>query len=84
MKVYELLTFNRELLKRFHSAGIKLEDYKYLDLYNEYTEAVARGEKVTYIVASLAGRYGISERQVYNLVGKFSQEVTYCKNFAAG
>jgi hypothetical protein len=78
MKVYELLRLNRELLGRIHHAGIRLDDYKYADLYTEYQELLASGEKVTYIVATLAGRYGVSERQVYNLIGKFGSEVTYC------
>ncbi len=79
MKVYELLRFNRELLRRIHHAGIRPDDYKYADLYTEYQERLAGGEKVTYIVATLAMRYNVSERQVYNLIGKFGSEITYCK-----
>jgi len=79
MKVYELLSFNREMLKRIHHAGIKPDDYKYLDLFNEYGERVAQGEKVTYVVACLSEKYHISERQVYNIIGKFSSDVSYCK-----
>lgn len=79
MKVYELLRFNKELLKRFHNVGIKPEDYKYIDLYSEYKELLSRGDKVTYIVLILAEKYKVSERQVYNVVGKFSKDIDYCK-----
>lgn len=79
MKVYELLTINRELLRRIHKAGLKPDDYKYADLYSEYEERISSGEKVTYIVACLAAKYGVSERQIYNLLGKFSKELNYCK-----
>ena len=79
MKVYELLRFNRELLRRIHHAGIRPDDYKYADLYSEYEDRIASGEKVTYIVATLAAKYGVSERQVYSLLGKFGRDVTYCK-----
>lgn len=83
MKVYELLTLNRELLSRIHTAGIKPDDYRYADLYSQYEERLASGEKVTYIVACLAAEYGVSERQIYNLLGKFSREISYCKPVSA-
>lgn len=82
MKVYELLTFNRELLRRIHRAGIRTDDYRYADLYAEYEQRLAAGEKVTYIVACLSAKYGVSERQVYNLLGKFGREVNYCKLYS--
>lgn len=79
MKVYELLTFNRELLCRIHRVGIRMDDYRYADLYAEYEQRLGSGEKVTYIVACLAAKYGVSERQVYNLLDKFGRDVSYCK-----
>ena len=82
MKIYELVNFNRELLERIHAAGIRPDDYKYADLYAEYQRLVASGEKVTYAVAALSARYGVSERQVYNLLDKFNREITYCKSRA--
>ena len=33
MKVIEILNFNRELLKRLQASGIRLEDARYIDLY---------------------------------------------------
>ena len=79
MKVYELLTFNRELLLRIHRAGIRTDDYRYADLYAEYEQRIAAGDKVTYIVACLSAKYGVSERQIYNLLDKFGRDVSYCK-----
>lgn len=75
MKIYELLDFNKELLKRLCFAGIKPEDYKYADLFAEYERLNREGEKKTYIVATLAEKYGISERQVYAVIGRLSQEL---------
>lgn len=83
MKIYELVSFNRELLEKIHTVGIRPDDYKYADLYAEYQRLLASGEKVTYIVATLAARYGISERQVYNLLGKFGRDINYCKSCSA-
>lgn len=75
MKIFELLIFNRELLRRFYTAGIRSDDYKYADLYTEFDQRVATGEKVTYIVACLAVKYGVSERQVYNLLNKLNRDI---------
>lgn len=36
MKVFEILNFNREPLKRLQQAGIRIEDVEYIDLYNDY------------------------------------------------
>lgn len=83
MKLYELLEFNKELLKRLCSAGIKPEDYKYVDLFADYEHLNREGEKKTYIVAVLADKYRMSERQVYTVIGRLSQEFD-CKSRAVG
>jgi hypothetical protein len=75
MKIHELISFNRELLEKIHSAGIRPDDYKYADLYAEYRALVASGEKVTYAVSVLSTRYGVSERQVYRIVRRMKSTV---------
>lgn len=74
MKVIEILNLNKELLKIFQKVGIRLEDVQYIDLYNEYRELQSKGNKVSYIVAVLADRYGISERKVYSLIKRFQSD----------
>ncbi len=76
MKVYELLSFNRELIDKIYSAGIKVEDYRYVDLYMEYQHLKDRGDKVTYIVTHLSEKYSISERQVYSIVNRMQRDIT--------
>lgn len=41
--------------------GIRPDDVQYIELYNEYNKLQINGEKVSYIVAMLSLRYGISE-----------------------
>ena len=53
MKVVELLSIGRELLKRMSEGGIRVDDYKYADMYHEYTEMRSRGEKYWYVVPTL-------------------------------
>lgn len=56
--------------------GIRPDDVQYIELYNEYNKLQTNGEKVSYIVATLSLRYGISERKVYDLIKRFK---TDCK-----
>lgn len=46
MKVIEILNFNRELLKKLHEAGIRLEDTQYIDLYSDYMNLYKNGERL--------------------------------------
>lgn len=79
MKIIEIVKINRELLKNLHTAGVRMEDTEYINLYADYHKLKENGEKVSYIVAVLADRYDISERTVYSLVKRFSSE---CNLFA--
>ena len=47
MKVIEILKLNKDLLKVFQDLGIKVEDVRYIDLYNDYKTLLARGDKVS-------------------------------------
>ena len=74
MKVIEILNLNKELLKKFQTAGIRMEDVQYIDLFNEYLALVTQGEKVSYIVATLADKYTISERKVYDVIKRLNRD----------
>ncbi len=76
MTIYEILNFNREFLERLQRAGARLGDIAYVDLFGDFTEMVDAGEKVSYVVAVLADRYGVSERTIYNVVKRFSTTAT--------
>lgn len=74
-----MLKLNRELLTVCRSAGIRLDDVRYIELYNEYSRLLAEGEKITYIVAALSDKYGVCERTVYDLIRRLKAE---CNLFA--
>lgn len=74
MTIFEILKFNRELLNRLRNAGIRLEDADYIDLFVDFNDMVGSGDKVSYAVAVLAEKYGISERKVYSLVRHFRND----------
>lgn len=81
MKVYEVLNFNMEILKKLLAIGIKIDDCKYIDMYNDYCNMQRHGYKTTYIIAHLANKYNISERKVYMTIRKYEKD---CTDFAAG
>ena len=74
MKVFEILKFNREPLDRLRMAGIRLDDARFVDLYTDYAAMLADGNKVTYTMAVLARKYGVSERKAYSLVRRFKAD----------
>lgn len=79
MTVFEILKFNRELLERLGRMGVRLDDTRYIDLFSEFCDMVRSGDKVSYAVAVLADRYGVSERKVYSLLRHFRND---CSNDA--
>ena len=79
MTIYEIISFNKELLRRLSDAGIKTKDCRYVDLFRDYMEMVNEGNKTTYAVAVLSDRYAISERKVYDVIRKLASD---CKNSA--
>lgn len=68
------MKLNRELLTVCRSAGIRLDDVRYIELYNDYSRLLAEGEKITYIVAALSDKYGMCERTVYDLIRRLKAE----------
>lgn len=78
MTVFELLKFNREYLERLSARGLKLEDCRFIDLFSEYEDLSRDGEKVTYIVSYLSGKYNVSERKVYDIIRHFKKDCTGC------
>lgn len=74
MTIFEVLNFNRELLERLYRIGVRLEDTAYIDLFVDFNRMVDAGDKVSYAVAILADRYGVSERKVYSLIKHFQSD----------
>lgn len=76
MKVIELLKLNRELLTICRATGVRLDDVRYIELYNDYARLLADGEKISYIVAMLSEKYNVCERKVYDLIRRFKSDCT--------
>ena len=74
MTAFEILYFNRELFNRVISLGLNLNDYKYIDMYLEYKKMINDGEKVSYTTYILSLKYGISERNIYNIIKRLQKD----------
>lgn len=74
MKVIEILKLNKGLLNVLQRVGIRVDDVRYVDLYNDYRLLIEKGEKVSYIVAVLSGKYNVSERTVYGLLKRLQMD----------
>ena len=74
MKVYEILSFNAEMLKRLHKNGIRTTDYKSLEIYNEYLKLIGKGYKVVYAVAYISNKYKVCNRKVYKIISKMEKD----------
>ena len=71
MTIIDVLKFNRELFERMRSAGVRIDDVRYIDLHAAINSMTDAGDKKTYAVAVAADRYNVSERLVYDIVKRF-------------
>lgn len=65
---------NEGLLNVLQRVGIRVDDVRYVDLYNDYRLLIEKGEKVSYIVAVLSSKYNVSERTVYGLLKRLQMD----------
>ena len=78
MKVVEILKLGQIWLKLLQKSCIKIDDLQYLPMYDDYNRLVKKGYKKSYAILHLSEKYGVSERQVYYLLKKFSSDCTIC------
>lgn len=78
MTAFEILYFNKDLLKRLVELGLKISDYKYVDLYIDYERMYNKKYKVVYIVSVLSTKYKISEREIYKIINRMRKDCTSC------
>ncbi len=75
MEVIDFLRICREFLKVMSRLGLKSEDYRYIEMYEEYRAMRDRKEKVEYILKVLSDKYKVSESTVKRIVRRFNNEV---------
>ena len=75
MNVADFIKICGEILKLLSKFDIKVSDYKYTSLFSEYESMAGRGNKMSYIVAVLSEKYGVSEASVYRIIRRFKRAI---------
>ena len=79
MKVIELLKISKIMLETLQDSCIKVNDVRFVEMYDEYIKLVEEGCKKSYISAMLSDKFKISERQFFYIIKKLNQD---CKKRA--
>lgn len=75
MIVADFIKINSEMLKLLSRFDIKVGDFRHIDLYSDYVEMVACGNKISYVVTYLSGKYHISEASIYRILKRFKTTI---------
>lgn len=73
MTIYDLLTDNVAILRRFHRNGVPTQSVRFLPLYERWRQMLADGYKKQYIEGVLAEQFGYTPRYI-RLIVKFMEE----------
>lgn len=71
MSIADFIKLHKEMMNLLSKYDIRMEDFKYVDLYDDYTSMLKEGYKVSYIVCYLSDKYSISEASVYRVLKRF-------------
>lgn len=75
MKVVEFVKIGKDFLKLMSSFDLRCNDFKHIEMYDEYMSMRDKGEKVDYILTVLSEKYKISESTIKRVVRRLSKEV---------
>ena len=75
MTAVELVKISTDAMKMMSKYDIRLDDWKYVRMYEEYLAMREHREKFRYIIAHLAEAYHTSESSVKRVVRRLSKEV---------
>lgn len=75
MKIYEIMHLAKQTLNLLHASCIKMDDVRYLPLFDEFLKLKADGAKTSAAVYILAQKHGLSERKIYYIIKGSSKDV---------
>lgn len=73
MTHYELLKINRSILTFMSDNNVAFGDIEYIEIYERYIQMREKGIKVSYIVSCIANEKKMSERAIYNIIGRMGR-----------
>lgn len=77
MKIVELIKISTETLKMMSNSGIRTDDWKHIQMFEEFQAMRLKKDKFRYILAFLSEKYKISESSVKRIVKRLSSEVIF-------
>ena len=75
MEIVEIVRIGRELLKLLSENDVKLEDWKYLKMFEEYKRRRANKVKYRFAVMELAMAHNLSKSKVERIIRRLSKSV---------
>lgn len=73
MSIADFLRKNRDVVNAIKENHILPEDLELLGMYDEANAMLQQGEKTSYVAASMADKYGFSERHYYKVMKRLGQ-----------
>ena len=76
-------------MKSLSKSDIKMDDYRHVEMYDDYCQMVDNGHKVEYVLAVLREKYGMSESTIRRVLSRMYRPVKpwkgeKAKTFAIG
>lgn len=65
---------NASLLQLLNKNGVSVNDVNYIGIFDEFMNMKQQGLKVRYIAITLAEKYGMTDRSIFKIVKRMSQE----------
>lgn len=72
MKIADFIKINTETLKMLSKNGVYIDDYQYMELYDDYTDMLNNKEKKEYIHEVLKRKYNVSKRTQQRIIKRLS------------
>jgi hypothetical protein len=77
VRTIDLLKFCGELMKRLSDCGVRIDDYKYVEMCEEYDKLLRDSHKKEYAIAVVTEKYGVSESTLRRVLKRLCGPVRY-------
>lgn len=71
----DLVKFCREIMKRLSKNDIRMDDYRHVEMLDDYKQLVENGHKKEYVIAVLMEKYKLSESTIRRVINRLQQPV---------
>lgn len=75
MNIADFLRQHSDVVAAINEHHILTEDIGMLKMYDEATALLREGNKTSFVAASMAEKYGFSERHYYNVMRRLGQAI---------